>query len=257
VGVAAWDWYHANDIRDDCDPQEVKAGEERYDAVVQTGFDQTHPFVDDGFGRYFPQQSDALLFYRDLPGADEPTIAAIDARIAQLLAGSATYGFDPDADLYRAFMPDEQYHWGSNRVKANIGTANLTVDGVPDGYERALGHLQYFHGVNPLATVYLSNMEELGAERSIQFLFHYWFGDNTAFDIDSGSEIGVAPGYVVGGPNRSYSGGATPPAGQPPMKSYRDMARSGSEPVWEITEPAIYYQAAYVRLLSEVMGSRP
>ena len=38
------------------------------------------------------------------------------------------------------------------------------------------------------------------------------------------------------------------------MRSYRDFS-GGSEPVWEITEPAIYYQAAYVRLLSAVIGS--
>ena len=66
MAIAAWDWYHANEIRDDCDPQVVKAGdadlsieeqrasevvaaiylfsltgEEAYDAVVQEGFDQT------------------------------------------------------------------------------------------------------------------------------------------------------------------------------------------------------------------------
>jgi hypothetical protein len=229
-------------------------GDAAYDEAVRDGFEQTHPFVDDGFGRYYPHQSDALLLYRDLPSADEQVVAAIDARIEELVDESSTYGFDPEADLYRAFMPDAQYHWGSNRVKANIGTANLAVNGVDDGLERALGHLHYFHGVNPLATVYLSNMEEYGAERSVQHLHHYWFGA-TEFNVDRGSEIGVPPGYVVGGPNRSYSGDAAPPAGQPPMKSYADMARRGSEPVWEITEPAIYYQAAYVRLLSAVIGT--
>ena len=30
-------------------------------------------------------------------------------------------------------MPDEQYHWGSNMVKANSGTSNLVLDGVEGG----------------------------------------------------------------------------------------------------------------------------
>ena len=268
----AWDWYRANEKRDDCDPVEIKAGdadmtiEEQqgaevvaavylfsmtsdpaYAAVVEEKLETTVPFTDDGFGRYAPDQADALLFYRRLVGADPATVAVIDSRIAELVDGSPTYGFDPQAGLYRSFMPDPQYHWGSNRVMANIGTANLAVEGVPGGRERALEQLHYFHGANPLATVYLSNMGEFGAERSVQTLFHFWFGER--------SDIGVPPGFVVGGPNASYSGDAVPPAGQPPAKSYRDWAPGGSEPSWEVTEPAIYYQAAYVRLLSAVIAS--
>lgn len=277
---AAWDWYQTNPAREDCDPQIVKAGDAdwslqdqrrselvaavylfaltgnpEFDSVVKARYAETLAFVDDGFGRYGPEQADALLFYRDLPDVDASVASAIEARITDVIGSSATYGFDPEADLYRAFMPDPQYHWGSNRVKANIGSSNLALDDVPGGLERALGHLHYFHGVNPLSIVYLSNMGDLGAERSARALFHYWFGPGTEFDVESGSEIGVAPGYVVGGPNRAYSGRDSPPAGQPPQKSYRDWSGHGSEPVWQITEPAIYYQAAYVRLLSAIMGT--
>jgi endoglucanase len=38
------------------------------------------------------------------------------------------------------------------------------------------------------------------------------------------------------------------------MRAYRDWSGVG-EPVWELTEPAIYYQAAYVRLLAELLAS--
>jgi endoglucanase len=278
--VSAWDWYAASEKRDDCDPQIVRAGDAdmsveeqqdqavvaaiylfsltgdpRYDAVVRAGHRETLPFKDDGFGRYGPDQSDALLFYRGLPDADSSTVRAIDGRVRSLLEDSSTHGFDPAADLYRAFMPDEQYHWGSNMVKANVGSANLVVPGASEGAERALGHLQYLHGVNPLGMVYLTNMADYGAELSAERLFHYWFGERSAFDVDAGSDIGVPPGFLVGGPNRFYSGGATPPAAQPPMKSYRDWSAYGSEPTWELSEPAIYYQAAYVRLLSVVIAS--
>lgn len=277
---AAWGWYQTNERSEDCDPQIVRAGDAdmslveqdreevvaaiylyaltgdpSYDAVVRRNLTVLLPFTDDGWGNYAPNQADALRFYVGLPGAESNTVRRIEERMAELISSSATLGFDPAADLYRAHMYDYSYHWGSNMVKANAGAANLVLEDVPGGQERALGHLHYLHGVNPLALVYLSNMEEFGAERSVQSLFHYWFGENTPYDVGAGSRLGVAPGYLVGGPNASYSGSATPPAGQPPQKSYRDWSSYGSEPSWEVTEPAIYYQAAYVRLLAEVIAS--
>ncbi|MEM9561960.1 MAG: glycoside hydrolase family 9 protein [Actinomycetota bacterium] len=273
--VGAWDWYQANPKRDDCDPQVVKAGdadlsleaqddaevvaaiyllaatdESRYADVITAGAADTLPFRSNGFGDYGPQQADALLYYRSSEGADPGVVAAIDERLSGLAATSPLFGFDADADLYRAFMPTTAYHWGSNRVKANVGATNLVVGDLvgdaTEGAERAIGHLNYFHGVNPLGLVYLSNMRELGSERSAGALFHFWFGH--------GADLPVPPGYVVGGPNRQYSGSTTPPAGQPPQKSYRDGDFPEGEPAWEITEPAIYYQATYIRLLAAVMA---
>ena len=192
--------------------------------------------------------------YRQLPGADDVVVEAIDARLATLVDDSPMLGFDPAADLYRSFIPDWSYHWGSNMVKANAGTANMIAGVGAAGRERALGHLHYFHGVNPLGISYLSNMADDGAEYSVQHLFHNWFGDGSPYDVDLGSEIGVAPGYVVGGPNQFYSGTNSPPSGQPIQKAYLDWAANGTQPSWELTEPAIYYQAAYVRLLTEILA---
>jgi len=275
----ALNWYQEAPKRDNCDNGEVKAGDadmsveaqaaaevvasvylgaltgqDRYDQIIQERFDSTSPFLHNGFNSYSPHHGDALLFYAKLPSAHATTQRAIEARIVELRTNSPLYGFDPDADLYQAYMPDGSYHWGSNRVKATIGYSNLSLDNVEGGADRAQSHLHYFHGVNPLGVVYLSNMEGVGAERSVQRLMHFWFGQGSIYDVDHGSLFGVAPGYVVGGPNVDYSGSASPPAGQPPQKSYRDWHDS-SEPVWEITEPAIYYQASYVRLLTEVLGA--
>ncbi len=265
----AWRWYQGNTKRNDCDPQEVKAGDadmsiaeqgqsevvaavylwaltggDEYRESVRRGYASTNPFLLNGFNMYAPHQGDALLYYRELPGADTSVVRAIDGRIAELLEQSPLYGFDPDADLYRAYMPDETYHWGSNRVKANIGFSNVALQ-ADDGRARAADHLHYFHGANPLGTVYLSNMNSLGAEQSIEHILHYWFGER--------SPIEPPPGYVVGGPNAGYSGQAVPPLGQPEQKSYRDF-EDLSEPIWELTEPAIYYQASYIRLLAAVIG---
>jgi hypothetical protein len=38
--------------------------------------------------------------------------------------------------------------------------------------------------------------------------------------------------------------------GQPRQKSYRDWNTSWPDSSWATTEPAIYYQAAYIRLLA-------
>ena len=277
--VAAWDWYQANERRDDCDEQVIRAGdadlsiaeqdrlavvaavylaalqgERRFHAAVAAEIEGTLPFVDDAFGRYGPHEGDAVLRYRTVPGAWASTVAQIDRRLAELREESSVYG-PTSEDLYRAHMDDIRYHWGSNMVTANAGAANLITPAIDGGSERALGHLHYLHGVNPVGLVYLTNMGGFGAERSAQTLFHFWFGERSIFDVGAGSSIGVPPGYLVGGPNGVYSGPTSPPAGQPPQKSYRDWSAYGSEPTWEISEPAIYYQSAYVRLLTEVLGS--
>ena len=275
--IDAWDWFGRNDLDEDCDPLAVNAGDAdwtaeeqrqeqvvaaiylyaltgdaRYDQVIRANHDITNPFIQENFNVYLPQQGDALLFYRDLASADPATVNSIEARLSEV-QGNRFYGFDEGADLYRSFMPDETYHWGSNRVKANIGYSNA-IAGPAQGAERAVAHVNYFHGVNPLGLTYLSNTGDLGADKSVERLLHYWFGNASPFDVDRGSEIGTAPGYVVGGPNQFYSGQASPPADQPPQKSYRDFYAPNPEPVWEVTEPAIYYQASYIRLLSAVVA---
>jgi len=104
-------------------------------------------------------------------------------------------------------------------------------------------HVHYFHGVNPLSKVFLSNVNAIGASNSVTSLYHSWFAPDTDWSIVGVSKYGPAPGYLVGGANPSYAldvccpagcGSATnnalcvnpiPPAGQPPMKSYKDFQR--------------------------------
>jgi hypothetical protein len=70
---------------------------------------------------------------------------------------------------------------------------------------------------------------------------------------------------VTGGPNKQYCKGQDPAEHhcanselrrQPAQKAYLDFNTSWApekehDRSWEITEPAIYYQASYVRLLSK------
>lgn len=287
--TSAWQHFIAGPIETECDPQIVNAGDAdmsaaqqigeavtaavylfdltgdpRFSAYVDDHLDETQPWTDGGFGRYDPEQTEALVHYRSLPDADPATVARIERRAAGVAGFADMYGAS-DRSLYRSFLPDDQYHWGSNMVNANTGVANLLLGelGVADDASRrarAEAHLANLHGVNPLGLVYLSTMEEFGAERSASELYHFAFGDGTPYDrIGRDGEdlggIGPAPGYVVGGPNKDYSGPAPALQGLPPAASYLDWNDS-DEASWEISEPAIYYQSAYVRLLAGLSAGR-
>jgi len=285
--VNARRWYNRNPKRDDCDPQIVKAGKADWSVDAQrqqhvvamiylyalTGASglnrsiardlaQLRPFRSNDFTTYNTAQGDGLMFYRTLPNASATIVERIDSMLRQHANTSPFFSFRTNADLYAAYMPNPQYHWGSSTPKSNIGSMNFSfaaanINPARDRLfmRRGMAHLHYMHGVNPLRLVYLSNMYSFGAERSANQIFHFWFNDGTDYDNARTSLYGPAPGYVVGGPNRTYSGSFTPPLGQPPQKAYRDFnglddrARS-----YEITEPGIYYQSAYIRLISAAIG---
>jgi hypothetical protein len=232
-----------------------------YSDFVAAHYRDTKPYQDAGWSRYKPEQGEALLFYAALPGGVSALKAKLRAdKLKDAQSQSGIYGFQPNDDLYRAFLQDPQYHWGSNAPRANYGNSNLDALALdakhPGSYEqRALEILHYFHGVNPLGMVYLTNMYSYGATRSANEIFHMWFAPGTRWSDALTSECGPAPGYVPGGPNaQAVANGVPasliPPAGQPEQKSYRDTNAQWPESSWVITEPGIYYQSAYVKLLS-------
>jgi len=205
------------------------------------------------------------------PRRTSPRRQAILAQLKTSLRASLAQINNLDSqgiDPYRAYIDD--YHWGSNQSKANWGLMFLLARelGVTDfdpanrDYFRdnAEEYLHYFHGRNPLGWVYLSNMgqkgADAGAEKSVMHLYHGWFQPEGPYD-GKDSRYGPAPGFVTGGPNQYYSAKqVAPPYGEPMQKAFRDWnvdkagLRLKSQVPWEITEPAIYYQAAYVNLLA-------
>jgi hypothetical protein len=287
--ISAWKRFRAaGALQTDCDSGEVHAGradvaaddqnaaaaeaaiylfaitgDAVYHDYLKAHYRDMKPYRDEGWSRYDPDQGEALLFYTTLAGADPALARSIRAdKLKDALGASHIYRFDPHEDLYRAFLLDGQYHWGSNNPRANYGNTNLDVvryrlaPADPEPYRRrALEILHYFHGVNPLGIVYLSNVGALGATRSVDEIFHAWFLADTRWSDAKTSACGPAPGYVPGGPNANAERDGVPariapPAGQPPQKSYKDWNASTPENSWVINEPAIYYQAAYVKLLS-------
>ncbi|MDP9065678.1 MAG: glycoside hydrolase family 9 protein [Pseudomonadota bacterium] len=237
--------------------------EPAFERYVQEHYRDAHPYHDIGWSRYKPDQGEALLFYAALPFADRTLARTILAdKMSDMKAADRIYGFAPEDDLYRAFLHKEQYHWGSNNPRANYGNTNLDViahDLAPAdaaGYRsRALGMLHYFHGVNPLGIVYLSNMYRYGASASLNEIYHVWFAAKSRWSDAKTSPCGPAPGFVPGGPNAvaakdGVPASLVPPTGQPPQKSYKDWNNASPDNSWAVTEPGIYYQSAYVRLLS-------
>jgi hypothetical protein len=240
-------------------------GDTTYNDYVKANYNKNYmqPYRDIGWTRYNPEHGEALLFYSTLSNADATVKNAIrQDKQNDVNNNSNIYGFN-SSDLYRSFLDNPQYHWGSNQPRANYGNSNVdavvynlpgTV-GATSLNTRAVEVLHYFHGVNPFGTAYLTNMNSLGSTYSLNAIFHAWFTVRSPLWGDVRTRTyGPPPGYVPGGPNSSTGVGLAPPAGQPPQKSYRDWngdAATGDEQQsWEITEPGIYYQSAYVKLVS-------
>jgi endoglucanase len=298
--IKAWDKFRSTSSRDtQCDSGEVKvpgadlpAEEQDREAVVaaiylyaltegvpyhefiKQHYRELRPYHDMGWSRYDPEQGQSLLFYTTLPHAD----AALKGQIVSDLrnhvsSGNQIYGTDP-ADLYRNFLHDGQYHWGSNEVRADYGNSNMEAvlhgaagHDVAPFVARALDTLHYFHGVNPFGKVYLSNMYEYGATTSVNEIFHAWylpkcnqlFCSKTPWDNAVESECGPAPGFLPGGPvanivTAGIPASLMPPAGQPPQKSYAESNRDNPDKAYVFNEPSIVYQAAYLQLLSKFVN---
>ncbi|MFM6008034.1 MAG: glycoside hydrolase family 9 protein [Sphaerospermopsis kisseleviana] len=212
------------------------------------------------------EQQFAYITYALTQDTDATKIAEIKVALKETINRiSGNLDLKTTLDPYRALIWD--YHWGSNFVKANWGMTFLfakflNIDDLKSQFyeKNAEEYLHYLHGRNPLSWVYLTNMgtkgSKTGAEKSIMQVFHNWFHDGSIYD-GAQSKYGPAPGFLSGGPNKYYSvKQISPPFGEPPQKAYKDW-NSGwnllghfSEESWTITEPAIYYQAAYVNLLA-------
>ena len=233
-------------------------GDQTYNSFVIDNYSTASIFASNYINHYSLNTIDAFFRYLDHPDAGTVVQDAFYSLINTAVSNNweGFYGFN-EADLYRAFIPDYSYHWGSNNAIADLANLNLQLakyNILSDSLNyrtKAKEQVHYFHGVNPQSLVYLSNMYDFGAERSVNEIYHTWFNDGTVYDHALNSEKGPAPGYVVGGANANFSyTSLSPPSNQPPQKAFLDFNDGWPESSWEITEPAIYYQSSYIRLLS-------
>ncbi|UCH15538.1 MAG: glycoside hydrolase family 9 protein [Bacteroidales bacterium] len=279
--LKAWEWYRNNSRSDTCDSQEIKSGdadlgfrnqdeeevvaaiylfaitgEEKYNEVVKNRFYTTSLFYDIYHYLYFSYVGDALFYYTTLANADNVAKNEILSYREKQGYGLHLYQYRPKDDLYMAYLPRTLYNWGSNNPRAALGSANydfitynLYGSNKSKYINRALGILHYFHGVNPLGVVYLSNMYRYGAEFCTDDIYHDWFRNGSAWDKNP------VPGFMPGGPNSRYNGSRTEISKQPLQKCYLDFNDGYPENSWELSEPAIYYQASYIKLLSKFIST--
>ena len=218
---------------------------------------------------YDQPYQDAVLYYAKTAGGTAAVASNIKTRYENGVknGGDNFPNYLTQEDAYRAFLKDGNYTWGSNHIKNNQALIyyNMIQAGLDPGntaryQENAIGYLHYMHGLNPTGYEFLTNMGSYGAGKSVTRAYHTWFGDvsNPTFAHNP------PPGYLTGGPNPTYQPDAaytgpvlSPPRNQPVQKSYIDWDKGYPENGWQITEPAIYYQASYVRALSKAMGGIP
>ena len=290
--VLAWNNYQGITTKqENCDTGVVKAGDadwsasqqqaeavvaavwlyaitnnQTYNTYVKSNYKNTQPYNDIGWTRYNPEQGKALLFYTTLSQADPTLKASILAdKLSDVQAGNQVYGFTAADDLYRNYLHDPQYHWGSNQVRGNYGNTNvdvvnygIAVSSATPYLTRALETLHYIHGVNPFGMVYMTNMSSYGATSSVNELYHTWFWPGTKWADVKTTACGPAPGYIPGGPDASAAQDGVPtslapPTGQPEQKSYKDWngTTSDTQASYVVSEPGIYYQSAYIELLAQ------
>jgi endoglucanase len=242
-------------------------GNTAYRAAFDTLYTKARPIAFYWWGPYFAAVQKALLRYTQLPGAT----AAVKNNILSIKANQngvlSITDYNNGTDLYRSSMPDAQYHWNSHEVKASAGIHNFDFArfGINPAQaalykETGESYLHWFHGVNPMGKVMLTNMYAFGGDSCVNEFYHSWFGDGTPWDNVFTSLYGPPPGYLPGGPNKDFTVPAiNPPGGQPPQKSFREWntAYNGSftENSWEITEAGIYTQSAYISLLVNTIAN--
>jgi hypothetical protein len=256
-------------------------GTASYKTYVESNWPNTHLYQ---WWYAYPFESteqDVLLYYSSISGATASVVNEIRNRYSNSVrtADDNFPNYTNQTDAYRANLKNDNYTWGSNKIKCNqaqmylnLITYNMDATNDENYKNAASGYLHYMHGTNPLSLVYLSNMGNYGAENSVKEFYHSWFHDGSAlWDRVGVSTYGPAPGFVPGGPNASYNydnccpsgcgstqnnaGCIRPAYGQPIQKMFSEWNSSWPSNSWSVTENSCGYQASYIRLLAHFMGA--
>lgn len=243
--------------------------EANYDEINMMQWNYAFPFQ--------TEEQEILLHISNLSEISSAIAADIKSTYLQSMENSADNlpAVINQTDPYRAHIKD--YTWGSNSTKAKqalmylqMSYYNVGTKTAEELKHSASGYLNYLHGCNPLNKVYLSNMNKHGAYNSVDEFYHTWFANGTNWSNVQTSTYGPAPGFLVGGPNPSYTTAAccpnscgsvannnkcsmvdlTPVINQPDQKSYMDFNNGWPLNSWSITENSMAYQSNYLRLLS-------
>lgn len=250
----------------------AQTGDNTYKTYFDAHYTEAHLMQWSYAYLFEPHTQEVLLFYSQLPNASNAVKNAIQNTYASSIQTNNADNLPAylnESDAYRAFIRNDNYTWGSNEFKAHQGNMFFLMNALglnpanSTHYRNAAsGFLHYLHGVNPTGYCYLSNMGDHGAEFSVPSLYHGWFNDGTIWDDVQTSQFGPPPGYLPGGPNPYFHPDGScncvisPPENQPIQKSFKSWNTGWPENSWELSEVAIYTQAAYIRLLANVLSAK-
>ena len=149
-------------------------GNSEYKNCFDTLYLKARPMAFNWWGPYYGPVERALLRYTTFSGAAATVANNIKNTKAAQNGVMSINDYSNRTDLYSSFLPDDQFHWGSNEVKANAGLNNLDFvtyninTAQQDLYkETSQAYLHWFHGVNPIGKVMLSNMYTYGGDSCI------------------------------------------------------------------------------------------
>ncbi len=252
-------------------------GKDVYQNFIVANYLEARPLKNSGsdeWAIYRSNQGSSLIYYATSLPSGRTAISTVKAKILEVKTSNikstgTPYSVIDTDNLYRA-KPIYTL-WGSNQLVS--GQAADNMDFVEYGLktadntkytERALSFVNYVHGVNPLGMCYLSNMYQYGGDFCFDEMWHSWFKPGTKYDnIDNGN-IGPAPGFLAGGVNTSYTNADSKvkigtqnytnafTKDQPVQKRFTN--ENGVNAPWIYNEPAIYYQAAYIRMLAHFVS---
>ncbi|MCL1903296.1 MAG: glycoside hydrolase family 9 protein [Oscillospiraceae bacterium] len=260
---------------------EMTGDRNKYLTIFETDYQNLPLYNWWGMDHYRTSQNLMYFQYMKQPDANSTLVGQLkngwpgrNGLIAHFNAPDGNYKATLGKDGYRAHLED--YPWGSNRAKAEMGLMYYFWEEyeIDSGKYKsdAEDYLHYIHGVNPLNTVYLTNMNNYGASKSLNSIYHDWYSPETKWSVVDGTNPGPAPGYLPGGPNGDYTvdGGYNAHrqwmtaadlavgdyvrdtlSGFPPAKKYMDINHGWPINTWEITEPSLGYQLPYIRLISK------
>lgn len=252
-----------------------------YKIYIDTNYTAIH-LMQWGYAYLFEtQHQDALLYYASLATATPAVVTVIRNAFTNSMSTNNADNlpnFLNSSDPCRSYVANNNWTWNSNQTKSCQGNMfnamvyyNLNSANATNYKNAAAGFVHYFHGVNPNGKTFLSNMGSYGAENSVSSFYHTWFTNgNPLWDEVGVSTYGPPPGFIPGGPNPTYAldgccpsdcgspannalcmANVSPPFNQPIQKSYKDFNDSWPVNSWTITEPGIYTNATYVRMVSK------
>lgn len=248
-------------------------GDETYNTFLKENLEKQKPYIPDNSDAYLTAYHTALIDYTTNPKADATLKKLIiDGQKRDIEKVTWFYGWQDTLSLYRSYTSDPSFHWGSIMPMCGTGIVNhiavqngLSGKNTSDFKKKALGIVHFVNGINPFNTVYISNMYELGGDNCVNRIYHECYTRNSKWG-DTKTAIGPPPGYLTGGPNKQFKRDdccngwcnnqelckvdVSCAMNQPVLKTYIDENYAWPVNTWQFSEPAIYYQAYYIRLLA-------